>query len=115
MSFEPKKKRFRATLSMGGGLGLMALLSGCSKVSGLGYEKNLSSVNQTSISLWQGAWITAAVVGTFTAGLILYSSFAHRKKEGQEFPRHLRAAGGGDQRFLAAADIAGPRLDCRGG
>ena len=93
MSFEPKNKRtrsLRALATLSGGIGLMVLLSGCSKVSGFGYQKDLSSVNETSISLWQGAWITAACVGLFTAGLILYSSFAHRKKEGEEFPRQIQ-------------------------
>ncbi len=91
MSFEPKFNRTRRALVVAGsGLGLATLLGGCSSVSGLGFEKDLSSVNQTSISLWQGAWIAAAVVGIFTAGLIIYSSFAHRKKEGEEFPRQIQ-------------------------
>jgi len=90
MSFEPKFKSLRTALFMVGGAGLMLLISGCSSVSGLGFEKDLSSVNDASIGLWQGAWITAGVVGVFTAGLIMYSSFAHRKKVGEEFPRQTQ-------------------------
>jgi cytochrome c oxidase subunit 2 len=30
-------------------------LTGCSEVSGLGFEKNASSVNDISLSLWQWA------------------------------------------------------------
>lgn len=67
----------------------LLLLTGCSSVSGLGYEKGLSSVNDTSLSLWQGAWITAAVVGIFTAALILWASIFHRKKN-EEFPKQTQ-------------------------
>lgn len=66
-------------------------LSSCSSknVSGLGYEHNLSSVNETSLSLWQGAWITAGIVGAFTLILILWPAFRHRRK-GNEFPRQTQ-------------------------
>ena len=47
------------------------LLTGCSKVSGLGFEEGVTSVNDQSLSLWQGAWIAAGVVGVFTLILIL--------------------------------------------
>ena len=67
------------------------VLTSCSSkdVNGLGFEHNLSSVNDTSLSLWQGAWITAAIVGVFTAILILWPSFRHRRK-GNEFPRQTQ-------------------------
>ncbi|MCX6429109.1 MAG: hypothetical protein NT152_05990 [Actinobacteria bacterium] len=42
------------------------LLTSCAKIPGFGYEEGLSSVNETTLPLWQGAWITAAVVGLFT-------------------------------------------------
>jgi cytochrome c oxidase subunit 2 len=42
-------------------------VSGCSMksedISGMGYPKGVSSVNDISLSLWQGSWIAAAVVG----------------------------------------------------
>jgi cytochrome c oxidase subunit 2 len=65
------------------------LLTSCSSVSGLGYEKGVSSVNDTSLPLWQGAWISAGIVGIFTAGLILWASFFHRKKS-EDFPRQTQ-------------------------
>ena len=77
-------------------LGLRALalliptlvLTGCSKVSGLGFEEGVSSVNDQSLSLWQGAWITAGVVGVITLILILWPAVFHRlKKDGPEFPK----------------------------
>lgn len=66
-------------------------LTSCSSkdVSGFGFEHGVSSVNETSISLWQGAWIAAAVVGVFTAILILWPAFRHRRK-GNEFPRQTQ-------------------------
>ena len=67
------------------------LLRSCSKgeVSGLGFEKGLSSVNDHSLSLWQGAWITAGVVGVFTLILIMWPVFFHRKKD-ESFPKQTQ-------------------------
>ena len=64
------------------------LLTGCSsdEISGLGYEKGLSSVNDISLSLWQGAWIAAGVVGVITLVLILWPVIFHRKKD-DSFPK----------------------------
>ena len=74
-------------------LGLFTALAltscGSKDISGFGYEHGVSSVNDTSLSLWQGAWITAAVVGLFTAVLILWPAFRHRRK-GNEFPRQTQ-------------------------
>ncbi len=69
----------------------VAALSSCSSsnISGLGYDKGLSSVNDTSLTLWQGAWITAGVVGVVTLILILWPVFFHRKKN-DEFPKQTR-------------------------
>ena len=67
------------------------LLTGCSKVSGLGFEEGLTSVNDQSLSLWQGAWIAAGVVGVFTLILILWPAFFHRlKKDSPEFPKQTQ-------------------------
>ena len=40
------------------------LLTSCSggEVSGLGFEEGVSSVNDQSLSLWQGAWIAAFMI-----------------------------------------------------
>jgi len=67
------------------------LLTGCTKVSGLGYEEGLSSVNDISLSLWQGAWIAGAVVGIFTLILILWPAVFHRAKASKgEFPKQTQ-------------------------
>jgi len=79
------------------GLGAFALLTssllltGCSKVSGLGFEEGVSSVTDQSLTLWQGAWIAAGVVGVFTLILILWPAFFHRlKKDSPEFPKQTQ-------------------------
>ena len=87
---EPRRVRVPRVLTVGIPTAVAAIaLSGCSKVSGLGFEEGLSSVNDTSLTLWQGAWIAAGVVGVFTAGLILWASIFHRKKS-DEFPRQTQ-------------------------
>lgn len=66
-------------------------LTGCSKVSGLGFDENVSSVNDISLSLWQGAWIAAGVVGVITLILIVWPAIFHRKKVGApEFPKQTQ-------------------------
>jgi cytochrome c oxidase subunit 2 len=70
---------------------LTILLTGCAKVSGLGFEEGLTSVNDISLSLWQGAWIAGAVVGVFTLILILWPAVFHRAKVGKgEFPKQTQ-------------------------
>ena len=70
---------------------LTLLLTGCAKVSGLGFEEGLTSVNDISLSLWQGAWIAGAVVGVFTLILILWPAVFHRAKASKgEFPKQTQ-------------------------
>jgi cytochrome c oxidase subunit 2 len=74
---------------------VLLLLSGCSfkskDISGLGFPKGITSVNDESLSLWQGAWIAAAVVGVFTLILILWPAVFHRAKAGKgEFPKQTQ-------------------------
>jgi cytochrome c oxidase subunit 2 len=66
-------------------------LTGCSKVSELGFPEGASSVNDESLSLWQGAWITAGIVGVIMLILILWPAVFHRgKKDGPEFPKQTQ-------------------------
>ena len=70
---------------------LALVLTGCAQVSGLGFEEGLSSVNDISLSLWQGSWIAAAVVGVFTLVLILWPAVFHRAKASKgEFPKQTQ-------------------------
>ena len=70
---------------------LALVLTGCAQVSGLGFEEGLSSVNDISLSLWQGAWIAGGVVGVFTLILILWPAIFHRAHASKgEFPRQTQ-------------------------
>jgi cytochrome c oxidase subunit 2 len=87
MSVKPARSLLRALLLAP----LALLLTGCAKVSGLGFEEGLTSVNDTSLSLWQGAWIAAGVVGVFTLILILWPAVFHRAKVSKgEFPKQTQ-------------------------
>ena len=87
MSVTPKRPLRRALLLAP----LAILLTGCAKVSGLGFEEGVTSVNDTSLSLWQGAWIAAGVVGVFTLILILWPAVFHRAKVSKgEFPKQTQ-------------------------
>ncbi|CAB4607502.1 unannotated protein [freshwater metagenome] len=70
---------------------LALVLTGCAKVSGLGFEEGITSVNDISLSLWQGSWIAGGVVGVFTLILILWPAVFHRAKAGKgEFPKQTQ-------------------------
>lgn len=89
MSFTTRKSR---VLRLGLVITPMVLaLSGCSKVSTLGFPEGVSSVNDVSLSLWQGAWIAAGVVGVVTLILILWPAVFHRAKASKgEFPKQTQ-------------------------
>lgn len=74
-------------------LGLVSLITvtGCSAqdIRGFGYESGLSSVNDATMGLWQGAWLAAAVVGLITLVLIVWPIVFHRKKN-DEFPKQTQ-------------------------
>ena len=67
------------------------LLTSCSNknISGLGFPKGVSSVNDTSGPLWYWAWVTAGIVGVSTFILLMWPVFFHRKK-GEEFSNQTR-------------------------
>ena len=70
---------------------LAFILTGCAQVSGLGFEEGLSSVNDISLSLWQGAWIAGGIVGVFTLILIIWPAIFHRAHASKgEFPKQTQ-------------------------
>jgi cytochrome c oxidase subunit 2 len=73
-------------------LGVAAIVTGTSQsvsyASG-GFSPDVSSVNQNTHALWIWSWIAAGVVGVFTAILILWPVFFHRKKN-EDFPRQTQ-------------------------
>jgi cytochrome c oxidase subunit 2 len=87
-NFKPSKKSLLRSISTAISAGAVLLLSSCStsNISGMGFPKGVSSVNDTSLPLWQGAWIVAGIVGVFTAILIIWPVFRHRRK-GDEVPK----------------------------
>ena len=57
----------------------------------MGFPKDASSVNDISISLWQGAWIAGAVVGIITLVLLLWPAVFHRASASKgEFPKQTQ-------------------------
>ncbi|MFM7499557.1 MAG: cytochrome c oxidase subunit II [Actinomycetota bacterium] len=64
-------------------LPLTLLLAGCSseKLPALGFPRGVTDINDISLSLWQGAWIAAFIVGAITAALILWAAFRYRAKK----------------------------------
>jgi cytochrome c oxidase subunit 2 len=70
---------------------LLLTLTGCSQVSGLGFPEGVSSVNDISLSLWQGSWIATGVVGVITLILILWPAVFHRAHASKgEFPKQTQ-------------------------
>ena len=85
------KRGFKLALALG--ITSVALTScSTSKLNGFGYPKGVSSTSNTSLSLWQGAWIAAGVVGVFTLILILWPVVFNRRKKGDttSFPKQTR-------------------------
>ena len=90
MPLSPRKAIKSLLLGVSIALGALAL-TGCENGSVYGYEKDLSSVNEVSWHLWRGAWLAAAVVGIFTAVLILWPVLRHRRKEGDpQYPKQTQ-------------------------
>jgi cytochrome c oxidase subunit 2 len=92
-SHAPRTKRTLGAVALV--LPALLLLSGCSfksqDISGMGFPKGVSSVNDISLSLWQGAWIAAGVVGVFTFILIIWPAIFHRAKASKgEFPKQTQ-------------------------
>lgn len=86
MHFRPKKALLASMLALGA-----LVLTSCKNGSVYGYESDLSSVNEVSWHLWRGAWLTAGVVGIFTAILILWPIIRHRRKDGDpQYPKQTQ-------------------------
>jgi cytochrome c oxidase subunit 2 len=81
----------RRILTLVAVLGSTFFLSSCSNknISGLGFPKGVSSVNNVTGPLWYWSWIAAGVVGVFTFILIMWPVVFHRKKN-DEFPKQTR-------------------------
>ena len=66
-------------------------LTGCAQDADSGFSGDASSINEISHSLWTYSWLAAAVVGVFTAILIVWPAIFHRApKNGPEFPKQTQ-------------------------
>lgn len=66
-------------------------LTGCAADLDSGFSGDASSVNEITHSLWTITWIAAAVVGVFTAILIVWPAIYHRAPaNGPEFPKQTQ-------------------------
>ena len=69
----------------------MLALTGCASDADSGFSGDASSVNEITHSLWTLSWLAAAVVGVFTAILIVWPAIFHRApKTGPEFPKQTQ-------------------------
>ena len=69
----------------------MFALTGCATDADSGFSGDASSVNEITHSLWTYSWLAAAVVGVFTAILIVWPAIFHRApKNGPEFPKQTQ-------------------------
>jgi cytochrome c oxidase subunit 2 len=67
------------------------VLTGCATDADSGFSGDASSINEISHSLWTYSWLAAAVVGVFTAILIIWPAIFHRApKNGPEFPKQTQ-------------------------
>ncbi|HEY3870104.1 MAG TPA: cytochrome c oxidase subunit II [Actinocrinis sp.] len=86
-----RKRRFAARTALAGVVLLAA--SGCTSnaFTRLGFPDPATTQAPTTLHLWQGSWIAAFAVGALVWGLILWSSFFHRRsRHGIEVPPQTR-------------------------
>lgn len=71
----------------------VALLAGCSNDSEygrLGMPDPATEEGPRILSLWQGSWLAAMVVGVFVWGLLIWAIVAYRRREGDPLPSQIR-------------------------
>jgi cytochrome c oxidase subunit 2 len=69
------------------------LLSGCamdSQYGRVGMPKPATSEGSRILSLWQGSWLAAMIVGVLVWGLLIWAIVAYRRKEGDGLPEQTR-------------------------
>ncbi len=70
---------------------IAVLLTGCSaaELPRLGLPEAVSDNGHRILSLWQGSWVAALIVGAFVWGLILWSVIFHRRR-GEKIPAQTK-------------------------
>ncbi len=72
---------------------LPVLLTGCSNDSELtrfGFPSPATKEGPTIITLWQGSWIAAGLVGILTWGLMIWAIVVYRRRDGDPVPAQTR-------------------------
>ena len=72
---------------------LPALLTGCSNDSELtrfGFPSPATEEGPTILTLWQGSWIAAGLVGILTWGLMIWAIVVYRRRDGDPIPAQTR-------------------------
>jgi cytochrome c oxidase subunit 2 len=68
-------------------------LSGCSidnEYGRLGMPEPATEEGNRILSLWQGSWLVALIVGVLVWGLLIWAIVAYRRKEGDGLPEQTR-------------------------
>lgn len=70
---------------------IAVLLTGCSaaELPRLGLPEAVSDNGHRILSLWQGSWVAALIVGAFVWGLIIWSVIFHRRR-GEKIPAQTK-------------------------
>ncbi len=74
-------------------LGGALVLAGCSsdsQAARLGMPDPITVEGESTLALWQGAWIAALIVGVAVWGLILYAVWRFRRRSDDEIPVQTR-------------------------
>lgn len=92
------RRNFGRATALGLGSAVLLGLAGCSSQTGegrgqlarVGLVEPASDRAPFMGDLWVGAWVASAVIGVMVWGLIFYSLFKFRRREGNEVPRQVR-------------------------
>lgn len=88
----PRRPRFYRPAALGAvASALVIVLSGCSasKLPRFGLPDPATKEGHISLSLWQGSWIAAFVVGALVWGLIIWAIIFHRRR-GDHIPAQTK-------------------------
>ena len=72
---------------------LPVVLSGCaedSQLTRIGFPTPATEEGPTILTLWQGSWIAAGLVGILTWGLMIWAIVVYRRRDGDPIPEQTR-------------------------
>jgi len=86
----PRRVRIGALLAISA---VGSLLSGCSndtQMGRIGFPAPATAEGPRIVSLWQGSWIAATIVGVLVWGLLIWAIVVYRRREGDGYPEQTR-------------------------